>query len=667
MRKVAYNISRSVKFLTLKERFLKSHFKIFLTILLFTISTSLYAETDVNLIRLDGKWELFLKKTPEQTFNLVDKKQAADFMCEVPGDWNKEVITSGETAPETYGCYRYVYSNLQPEKEYALFMNESPGTSSAIYINRNQIAKSGNPFPLASPDFSEKLNSYTKSNSISKPLFCSFYPDKNGNAEIIIFVSNYFYRKGGLWDTVFFGTSKRISQFNTVSLVLYSIIIGSLLFISLLNIVQFLFNHKRIEYLYLGLASLVFALRVGTAGYSTFSVLFPRMPSEVKIKLEYFALWLAPISILQMLFSIYPSKTRVIGFKFIKEKALRYSIITIVTILGILSLVLPGYYSNRLVPVMQVGMGIISLYVVIFSISNLIKRKKYSLYIFLSYFTLCIGALVDTAYTKIKSLMPISLFPFFIVIFVVIQIIMLAAIQNDVYKTTTKASNDLKRLNEAYLRFVPKEFLQLLNKDSITKTKLGDYSNIEMSIIFSKVNIECKKSESSLEEHFVIFNEYLKLVSPIIKKYDGFVSKFLSGGFMALFPNSELDAIRTALEINDCVKRFNESDICKNYDINPYIAVHYGKMIIGTIGEEGRLDDTVISDTVNTAARIETVCERLKKNIIISQSLEKLMSQNNTLQYEIKELEAMYVKGKEKPLQLYELSRKNKKTTGEES
>ena len=43
------------------------------------------------------------------------------------------------------------------------------------------------------------------------------------------------------------------------------------------------------------------------------------------------------------------------------------------------------------------------------------------------------------------------------------------------------------------------------------------------------------------------------------------------------------------------------------------------------------------------------------------------MSQNNTLQYEIKELEAMYVKGKEKPLQLYELSRKSKKTTGEES
>ena len=70
---------------------MKKHFKIFLTFLLFTISTSLFAENDINLIRLDGKWELFLKKTPEQTFTLIDKKQPADFMCEVPGDWNKEI------------------------------------------------------------------------------------------------------------------------------------------------------------------------------------------------------------------------------------------------------------------------------------------------------------------------------------------------------------------------------------------------------------------------------------------------------------------------------------------------------------------------------------------------------------------------------------------------
>ncbi|MCR5764394.1 MAG: hypothetical protein K6G09_00285, partial [Treponema sp.] len=172
-----------------------------------------------------------------------------------------------------------------------------------------------------------------------------------------------------------------------------------------------------------------------------------------------------------------------------------------------------------------------------FAISNLIKHKKYSLYNSLSYCTLALGGLIDIIYSKQKDLMPVSFFPFFLVAFVIIQILMLAAIQNDIHKNTVKSSSELQRLNEAYLRFVPKEFLHLLNKDSVIKTKLGDYSNIEMSIMFSKINITSLTEEIALEEHFLLFNEYLKQVSPIIKKYDGFVSKFLSGGFMALFPN----------------------------------------------------------------------------------------------------------------------------------
>ena len=84
-------------------------------------------------------------------------------------------------------------------------------------------------------------------------------------------------------------------------------------------------------------------------------------------------------------------------------------------------------------------------------------------------------------------------------------------------------------------------------------------------------------------------------------------------------------------------------------------------MIIGTIGEENRLDDTVISDTVNTSARIESVCEKLNKNIIVSQVLEKLLLsskeslEEQSIHIKLNELEAMYVKGKEKPLQLFEV------------
>ena len=345
---------------------------------------------------------------------------------------------------------------------------------------------------------------------------------------------------------------------------------------------------------------------------------------------------------------------------------MRYSLITIDFILGVLSLILPAWFTNRFTPYFQILLIIFSLYVIIFCISNLIKRQRYSLYNFLSFLTIAIGGFIDIIHQKSKEIIPIPTLPFFILAFVIIQIIMLAAIQNDIYKETIKGTNDLKILNEAYLRFVPKEFLQLLNKDSIIKTKLGDYSNIEMTIMFSKVQIQCAQADVSLQENFSIFNDYLKVISPIIKKYDGFVSKFLSGGFMALFPKSQLDAIRTALEIDDKIKLFNASEESKNYTITAWMGIHFGLMIIGTIGEENRLDDTVISDTVNTASRIESVCESLNKNIIISEAVHKKLLAERLNNLQINALEAIFVKGKEKPLQLYEITRKKQNESTKE-
>ena len=82
-------------------------------------------------------------------------------------------------------------------------------------------------------------------------------------------------------------------------------------------------------------------------------------------------------------------------------------------------------------------------------------------------------------------------------------------------------------------------------------------------------------------------------------------------------------------------------------------------MIIGTIGEENRLDDTVISDTVNTSSRIESVCEKLGKTIIVSeevvQKVQAAVAENSPAAFAFERLEDVQVKGKEKPLQIYEV------------
>jgi adenylate cyclase len=92
------------------------------------------------------------------------------------------------------------------------------------------------------------------------------------------------------------------------------------------------------------------------------------------------------------------------------------------------------------------------------------------------------------------------------------------------------------------------------------------------------------------------------------------------------------------------------------YNFNPKIGIHFGKMIIGTVGVEDSLHETIISETVNTASRIQEQCDCQK--IIISESAEENLSEEFKTSLTLTGLEPIYVKGKEKPLKLYELNKK---------
>ena len=613
----------------------------FVTLIILFYSVFLFAAEALQ--QLDN-WQLFVQKSPEQVFELVDANGRADFENVSVGYWNNLLAEANLECldKKNYGCYRVLLTGLDPSKKHSILQKDSPKTSCAVYVNRQLLAQAGDPFELlkASPD--------KGSHSSIQPLSFDFYSDSEGKAEIIFFISNYFYRKSGLNDTVYLGSAENFSNNSYVTL--YAVICGALFFIGLLCLFQFIINHQRREYFYLGITAIALALRIATNGLSLLSIIIPGLSAEIKYKIEYLAMWVVPICVTQMLDTINPAK---------KLRPVKYTLITAEFIIGLVNIFIPAYYSNRMVRLLQCAMILVCAYVIGLSIYNLITKKRYSVFNALSYLFVIIGAVIDVLISNGTGGFTISLLPFFLVVFVLLQIFMFVKIQNDIYIETVQTSSKLQRLNEAYLRFVPREFLKLLNKESVIKTGLGDYSNIEMCIMFSKVHIHCPANHSSLEEHFHIFDEYLRRVSPIIKKHRGFVSKFLSGGFMALFPKAELDAVLTALEIKQEVEDFNQKLFTKNHKIEVWMGLHFGKMIIGTIGEENRLDDTVISDTVNTSSRIESVCEKLNKTIIVSQEVVQKVKaaggESSPTAFTFERLEDVQVKGKEKPLQIYEV------------
>ncbi|ERT04143.1 HAMP domain protein [Lyngbya aestuarii BL J] len=204
----------------------------------------------------------------------------------------------------------------------------------------------------------------------------------------------------------------------------------------------------------------------------------------------------------------------------------------------------------------------------------------------------------------------------------------------------------LLKINNAYGRFVPHDFLRFLGHESIIDVKLGDHVQKEMTVMFSDIrSFTTLSEEMSPQETFDFINGYLKQVSPIIRKHNGFIDKYIGDGIMALFPQSSEDAVQCAIAMQKTVSAYNQ-ELQKQgkLPINIGIGLHTGTLMLGTIGEQERMESTVIADAVNLASRLEGLTKLYGAGIIVS---EKTLSRLSDFQnYGYRFLDRVKVKGK---------------------
>ena len=211
-----------------------------------------------------------------------------------------------------------------------------------------------------------------------------------------------------------------------------------------------------------------------------------------------------------------------------------------------------------------------------------------------------------------------------------------------------------QRVNKAISRFVPNEFLNALGKSDITQIALGDTAEKEVTVFFSDIRDYTSISEKlSPKENFKFVNTYNGRMGPIIQKNQGFVNQYLGDGIMAIFPNTPADALRAAIEMQQILQNYNQQRIAEGRGaIKVGMGLHTGSLIMGITGDENRMDATTISDSVNSAARIESLTKYYGTSILLSEVALKKIA--NTDEFHFRYLGKVQVKGKQKPLKIYE-------------
>ena len=213
----------------------------------------------------------------------------------------------------------------------------------------------------------------------------------------------------------------------------------------------------------------------------------------------------------------------------------------------------------------------------------------------------------------------------------------------------------LANINNAYGRFVPHEFLQFLEKESIVDVDLGDQVQRKMTILFSDIRSFTTLSESMTpQENFNFLNSYLSRVSPIIREHNGFIDKYIGDSVMALFPERAEDALQSAIAMQQAVARYNGHRREQGYiPIKIGIGIHTGNLMLGTIGEKRRMEGTVISDAVNLAARLEGLTKKYGASIVVSE--DSLADLDQPTHYNYRFLDKVQVKGKRESTSVFEI------------
>ena len=499
-----------------------------------------------------------------------------------------------------YASYAVRIRGFEPQKVYAIHFTR---TSSAftVYLNGNLFYTSGTP----GKNFKEEIFDW-HADTVILPL------NNETEATIVVHLSNFHDRNPGVETPFLFGLYSTLQTKIVLDKLVSSGIFSILFSMATFFISLFLFHRRETTAGLFGLLCYSFAIR--TLCYNDFLLrdFFPNVSTNIMYRLGYFTFPFCAVFTFLFILNLFIKKPPKV-FYFLTIPLILYGLITLIT-------PIPVFVGILLIVQLYIlFLSVIACIVVAYA---LIKRKPFALTFLISFLLFISAAIFDGLISN--GLINAPFISHFGVLLLMIPMAFIVIRHfSAAFKTQEQMIESIQKTNISFQRFFPNEFLQFLNKKNVTDISLGDNIHKNMFIAFIHLGIKAKLSSSSArEELLILYNTVIQAANPIIKKYNGFIDKYLTDGLMVLFYGTAEDTVDCIIEITQLIKKIN---IHRQEQSLPPLhissGIHYGKLMMGTIGEPERMDTTVISDVVNISSRMYSYATEKNVNIIISETV----------------------------------------------
>ncbi len=217
-------------------------------------------------------------------------------------------------------------------------------------------------------------------------------------------------------------------------------------------------------------------------------------------------------------------------------------------------------------------------------------------------------------------------------------------------------SRTKRQLTGLFGQYVPPELVEEMSRDPENYSMAG--RKAELTVLFSDIRGFTTISEGlEPNELASLMNEYLGAMTLVVRKHRGTLDKYIGDAIMAFWgapvddPEHAKNAVLTGLEMHVALHELNKDLTKRGWpELKIGVGVNTGPMTVGDMGSPVRQSYTVMGDAVNLGSRLEGITKQYGVGFIVGESTRDLVKKD----FVFRELDLVKVKGKDKPVGIYE-------------
>ena len=375
-------------------------------------------------IALSGEYGFFWNRLVSPSDIIQSQETDLDGFILVPKSWNGYETQDGPVSGSGYATYYLHIKMPETARNLALKIFDF-ATAATVFVNGNEVYRVGvvgaSP-ALTAPQF--------------RPAVVTL-GDLWTDIDLVVHISNYAHRKGGMWEKMMIGTADQLQKSRNTQISYDLVLFGSIFMIGLYHLGIYILRRNELSPLYFGLFCLLIALRLISTGERYLLEAIGSIPWELLIKLEYLSYYLAVPVFVQFIYSLFTER-------FSRQLCRIFIIIGLVfTASVVLS---PARLFSHTLLIYQLFTVAIFVYAIVILISASIKMDKTALVFLAGFSILFLTALNDILHSNnvisTAYIVPAGLF-----VFIFSQAFLLSLHYANAFETIEKQQASLTQAN----------------------------------------------------------------------------------------------------------------------------------------------------------------------------------------------------------------------------